>query len=99
MAKRMSLIFLMFMIVPMIAPAVGAGITAFTSWRAIFMLFAVMAALMLVWLRRLPETLAPADVRPLDWRPMLAGWGTRAEERRGGKAGGRPGRTRGSPGH
>src|SRR3546814_7987528 len=39
MAKRMSLIFLMFMIVPMIAPAVGAGITAFTSWRAIFMLF------------------------------------------------------------
>src|SRR3546814_9694895 len=70
------------MIGPMVAPAVGAGITAFTSWRAIFMLFAVMAALMLVWLRRLPETLAPADVRPLDWRTMLAGWGTVTRHRR-----------------
>src|SRR3546814_13346288 len=46
------------------------------------MLFAVMAALMLVWLRRLPETLAPADVRPLDWRTMLAGWGTVTRHRR-----------------
>src|SRR3546814_5715579 len=35
MAKRLSMIFLVFMIVPAIAPTMGAGITAFANWRAI----------------------------------------------------------------
>lgn len=74
MAKRMSLIFLVFMIVPIIAPAVGAGVAAIAGWRAIFLLLAGMSLLMLLWLRRLPETLDPDDVRPLDIRTMAAGW-------------------------
>lgn len=82
MAKRMSLIFLVFMIVPIIAPAIGAGVAAVAGWRSIFFMFAVMSLLMLVWLRRLPETLDPADVRPLDWRTMLAGWATVTRHRR-----------------
>jgi DHA1 family bicyclomycin/chloramphenicol resistance-like MFS transporter len=82
MAKRMSLIFLVFMIVPIIAPSIGAGVEAIAGWRAIFMLFAVMSLLMLVWLRRLPETLDPADARPLDWRTMVAGWATVTRHRR-----------------
>src|SRR3546814_9452071 len=43
MAKRLSLIFLVFMIVPIIAPTIGAGIAAVAGWRAIFIVLAVMS--------------------------------------------------------
>lgn len=82
MAKRLSMIFLVFMIVPAIAPTMGAGITLFASWRAIFIVLAAMGVVMILWLRRLPETLAPADVRPLDIRTMIAGWATVTRHRR-----------------
>lgn len=82
MAKRLSLIFLVFMIVPIIAPTIGAGVAAIAGWRAIFLVLAGMGAVMLVWLRRLPETLEPGDVRPLDWRTMVSGWATVTRHRR-----------------
>ncbi|MDK2761836.1 MAG: multidrug effflux MFS transporter [Sphingopyxis sp.] len=82
MAKRLSLIFLVFMIVPIIAPTIGAGIAAVAGWRAIFVVLALMSIVMLFWLRRLPETLAPADVRRLDARTMVAGWVTVTRHRR-----------------
>lgn len=82
MAKRLSLIFLVFMIVPIIAPTLGAGIAAVAGWRAIFIVLAVMSIVMLFWLRRLPETLDPADVRPLDLKTMIAGWATVTRHRR-----------------
>jgi len=82
MAKRLSLIFLVFMIVPIIAPTIGAGVAAVAGWRAIFIVLAVMGLVMLFWLRRLPETLEPGDVRPLDWRTMVAGWATVTRHRR-----------------
>ena len=82
MAKRLSLIFLVFMIVPIIAPTIGAGVAAIAGWRWIFLVLAVMGVVMLLWLRRLPETLDPADVRPLDWRTMVAGWATVTRNRR-----------------
>lgn len=82
MAKRLSLIFLVFMIVPIIAPTIGAGVAAVAGWRWIFLVLAVMGVVMLLWLRRLPETLDPADVRPLDWRTMVAGWATVTRHRR-----------------
>jgi DHA1 family bicyclomycin/chloramphenicol resistance-like MFS transporter len=82
MAKRMSLIFLVFMIVPIIAPTLGAGIAAVADWRAIFIVLAAMGGVMLLWLRRLPETLEPQDVRPLDWRTILSGWATVTRHRR-----------------
>lgn len=82
MAKRLSLIFLVFMIVPIIAPTIGAGVEAVAGWRAIFIVLAVMGLVMILWLRRLPETLDPADVRPLDWRTMLSGWATVTRHRR-----------------
>src|SRR3546814_11298805 len=101
MAKRLSLIFLVFMIVPIIAPTIGAGIAAVAGWRAIFIVLAVMSIVMLFWLRRLPETLAPADVRPLDFRTMVAGWATvtrpRSAGRRVGKGWVHPFRPRGAP--
>ena len=82
MAKRLSLIFLVFMIVPIIAPTIGAGVAALAGWRAIFIVLAMMGLVMIAWLRRLPETLDPADVRPLDWRTMVSGWATVTRHRR-----------------
>ncbi len=82
MAKRLSLIFLVFMIVPIIAPTIGAGVAAIAGWRAIFIVLAAMGLVMVAWLRRLPETLDPADVRPLDWRTMVSGWATVTRHRR-----------------
>lgn len=82
MAKRLSLIFLVFMIVPIIAPTMGAGVAAVAGWRSIFIVLAVMGVVMLFWLRRLPETLDPSDVRPLDLRTMIAGWATVTRHRR-----------------
>lgn len=82
MAKRLSLIFLVFMIVPIIAPTIGAGVEAVAGWRAIFIVLAGMGLAMIAWLRRLPETLEPADVRPLDWRTMVSGWATVTRHRR-----------------
>ncbi len=74
MARRMSSIFLVFMVVPVIAPSIGAVIAALAGWRAIFVLMALLGLAMMVWIRRLPETLDPANVRPLDMRTMAAGW-------------------------
>lgn len=82
MAKRLSLIFLVFMIVPIIAPTIGAGVAAIAGWRWIFLVLAVMGIVMILWLRRLPETLDPGDVRALDWRTMVAGWATVTRHRR-----------------
>jgi DHA1 family bicyclomycin/chloramphenicol resistance-like MFS transporter len=60
MARMMSTITVVFMIVPMIAPTYGQAVLAVAGWRWIFGgmgLMAVIAALW-VWLR-LPETLRP----------------------------------------
>jgi MFS transporter, DHA1 family, multidrug resistance protein len=74
MARRMSSIFLVFMVVPVIAPSVGALIAGALGWRAIFVVMALLGLIMMAWIRRLPETLDPSDVRPLDLGTMAAGW-------------------------
>ena len=69
MARVMSLVFMTFMLVPVLAPNIGQLILLFAPWRAIFVLLAVYAAAMFVWSwRRLPETLHPEFRRALDWR-------------------------------
>lgn len=65
MASVMSLIFSVFILVPVVAPTIGAGALAFTTWRGLFVAIAVAAVVLLVWLRRLPETLDPDNVRSL----------------------------------
>ncbi|KIC27500.1 multidrug MFS transporter [Leisingera sp. ANG-M6] len=64
MARLMSIAMMIFMIVPAIAPLMGAGIIALSGWRAIFLLFALFAAIIVLWTSlRLPETLAVNDRR------------------------------------
>ena len=71
MARVMSLVFMTFMLVPVLAPNIGQPILLFAPWRAIFLVLAVYAAVMLIWSwLRLPETLHPEFRRPLDWRAM-----------------------------
>jgi len=72
MARVMSLVFMVFMLVPVLAPNIGQGILLVASWRAIFFLLAGYALLMLVWSWwRLPETLHPEYRRSLDPRQMI----------------------------
>lgn len=66
MARVMSFVMTVFMIVPALAPAVGAGIIAFTGWRGVFLAFVIFGLLALIWVStRQPETLPPGQRRPL----------------------------------
>ena len=58
MARMMSTISVVFMIVPMLAPSVGQAVLLVASWRWIFGGMAVLALIVSSWVyRRLPETL------------------------------------------
>jgi DHA1 family bicyclomycin/chloramphenicol resistance-like MFS transporter len=69
MARLMSLIMMIFLLVPLVAPAIGQAILLVAGWRAIFGAMAVLGVLVGAWAWiRLPETLTPAnrqDIRPL----------------------------------
>jgi DHA1 family bicyclomycin/chloramphenicol resistance-like MFS transporter len=72
MARVMSLVFMVFMLVPVLAPNIGQLILLVASWRAIFLVLAAYALAMLVWSwTRLPETLHPEYRRSLVPREML----------------------------
>jgi len=71
MARVMSLVFMTFMLVPVLAPNIGQAILAVASWRAIFLVLACYGLTMLAWSSwRLPETLHPEFRRSLAWREM-----------------------------
>lgn len=66
MAKLVSIIMMIFTIFPAVAPLVGAGIIAGFGWRAIFVAFILFSVLSVLWMgTRMPETLAPANRRPM----------------------------------
>lgn len=72
MARVMSLVFMVFMLVPVLAPNIGQAILLVASWRAIFIVLAIYAVAMLAWSSwRLPETLHPEFRRSLAWRQTL----------------------------
>ncbi len=67
MARIMSLVFMVFMVVPVLAPSIGQLILLFAPWRAIFLLLGAYGLIMLAWSSlRLPETLHPEYRRSLD---------------------------------
>ncbi|MFL6760708.1 multidrug effflux MFS transporter [Sphingomonas sp.] len=73
MARVMSLVFMTFMLVPVLAPNIGQAILYVASWRAIFVVLAGYALAMLAWSSwRLPETLHPAFRRSLRWSEMTS---------------------------
>jgi DHA1 family bicyclomycin/chloramphenicol resistance-like MFS transporter len=63
MARTMSFVMTLFIVVPVFAPAVGAAAIAVSgSWHAAFLLPGVGAVVLAVWAVRMPETL-PVDRR------------------------------------
>jgi len=73
MARVMSFIMTVFILVPMFAPALGQAILLLAGWRAIFALFILLAIGTMVWLAlRQPETLTPDLRRPFSLRTLKA---------------------------
>jgi len=76
MARVMSLSFIVFMVIPILAPTVGQAILVVWPWRAIFVLFSVFSTVAMVWaFLRLPETLAVERRQALSLRYLLAAAG------------------------
>lgn len=65
MARIMSLVFTVFMIVPILAPGIGTVIIALSDWTWTFGILGIFAALLFVWISfRLPPTMKEA--RPIN---------------------------------
>ena len=81
MARLMSLVFMVFMVVPVLAPSLGQLVLLFGPWRLIFLVLAAYGLAMLAWAwLRLPETLRPEYRRSLAWREIgAATWETMRE--------------------
>lgn len=83
MAQVMSLVMIVFMFVPVVAPTIGQGILMIGSWRHIFIALAAYGLALALWGGiRMPETLAVADRRPLS----AASIGAAARETLGNRA-------------
>ncbi len=66
MARVLSFVMAVFILVPLVAPALGQLVLQVADWRAIFGLFLLLAAVIGIWFAwRQPETLAPHHRRPL----------------------------------
>ncbi len=75
MASRMSMIFLIFMIVPIIAPSIGQLVLRFGEWRTVFDVMAGLGLAVLVWvLLRLPETLDPENIILIRADQIVSTW-------------------------
>jgi DHA1 family bicyclomycin/chloramphenicol resistance-like MFS transporter len=60
MARVMSLTFIVFIMIPIIAPSIGQAILVLAPWRYLFVVFSVFGCIVWLWaLLRLPETLHP----------------------------------------
>ena len=73
MARVMSFIMTIFILVPMIAPSMGQTILLFAGWRAIFGGFLLLALITMTWFGlRVPETLNPDDRAPFSLRRIVS---------------------------
>ena len=76
MAEVMSLIFMVFMVIPVVAPGIGQVVMLFSEWHMIFVAMAVIALAFTLWaMIRLPETLHPEYRRNFDLRTIASGFG------------------------
>lgn len=76
MAKLLSTVSIIFMLVPILAPAIGQGILEVADWRWIFVALAGWSFLVLSWIYfRLPETLHPEYRQEIRPRVILSSMG------------------------
>jgi DHA1 family bicyclomycin/chloramphenicol resistance-like MFS transporter len=73
MARVMSLSFIVFLAVPIIAPSIGQAIVLVAPWPWIFLVLAIFGLAVIGWaFVKLPETLHPQDRVPLAVAPVMA---------------------------
>ncbi|WP_349366873.1 MAG: multidrug effflux MFS transporter [Nitratireductor rhodophyticola] len=76
MAEVLSMVMMVFMVIPVIAPSIGQLIMIFGDWSEIFIAMAVLAIVFGTWAAiRLPETLAPENRRELTFSSVTRGFG------------------------
>lgn len=74
MARVMSFVMMVFMIVPALAPMIGLWIISIAGWRGTFLAFILFGLTALAWVNlRQGETLAPAARRPLTGTLLISG--------------------------
>lgn len=77
MARIMSLVMTVFMVVPILAPGIGQVILTFLPWQGIFGVLAVGGGLMLVWtFTRMPETRPPEKCTPFNPKAVASAYMT-----------------------
>ncbi|MEQ8666941.1 MAG: multidrug effflux MFS transporter [Rhodospirillales bacterium] len=75
MARIMSIVMSVFILVPAVAPALGQGILFFADWQSIFLMMIAFSIVGAVWLAaRQPETLAHENRRVFSLRNVLEGY-------------------------
>lgn len=75
MAEVMSLAFMVFMVIPIVAPSIGEILLLTGPWESIFLFMGGLALVFGAWaMLRLPETLAPEARRPLTAGSVLGGF-------------------------
>ncbi|MFT5133682.1 MAG: DHA1 family bicyclomycin/chloramphenicol resistance-like MFS transporter [Gammaproteobacteria bacterium] len=73
MAKVMSFVMTLFILAPVVAPALGQGIISFAHWRAIFALLLLLGLISVCWFAlRQPETLPVEKRVPLSLSRVLS---------------------------
>ncbi|SFP18318.1 MFS transporter, DHA1 family, bicyclomycin/chloramphenicol resistance protein [Paracoccus pantotrophus] len=73
MARITSFVMMVFILVPAVAPSIGAVVIHFVGWRGVFGSFVVLALIGSLWLNlRRPETLPETARRPLNTRSLVA---------------------------
>jgi MFS transporter, DHA1 family, multidrug resistance protein len=76
MAKTLSLVFMVMMVSPIIAPGLGQFLLTIMDWRGLFGFMAGLGGLILIWIFfRLPETLKPENQRPFTLGSIIEGFG------------------------
>lgn len=74
MAEVMSLTFMVFMAIPIIAPGIGQILLLTGPWQTIFIFMGLLASAFWLWTYlRLPETLPRDQRRPLSFKAILEG--------------------------
>ena len=73
MAKQMSFMMAVFILVPVVAPSLGALLTAVAHWRFVFWFCALASIGVVAWSLRLPETLPDDAKRGLSVRDISSG--------------------------
>ncbi|MGR3570809.1 multidrug effflux MFS transporter [Brevirhabdus sp.] len=71
MARIVSLVMMIFTLIPVVAPSIGAMMIALFGWRGVFAAFVLFALVLAVWVwARQPETLPRDQRRPLRLNPL-----------------------------